>query len=34
VTLNKQLKSEAETLKLLETLKGASYQVDSVEVKP
>ena len=33
-TLNKQLKSESETLKLLETLKGASYQVDSVEVKP
>lgn len=32
--LNKQLKSEEETIKLLEALKGAEYKVSAVEVKP
>lgn len=32
--LNKQLKSEEETTKLLESLKDAKYQVEDIEVKP
>lgn len=32
--LNKQLKSEAETTKLLESLKDAEYHIEDIEVKP
>lgn len=32
--LNKQLKSESETLKFLELLKGADYEIKDIEVKP
>lgn len=32
--LNKQLKSENETLKFFELLKGAEYEIEDVEVKP
>ena len=32
--LNKQLKSENETLKFFELLKGAEYKIEDVEVKP
>ena len=32
--LNKQLKSEAETIKFLELLQGANYEIKDIEVKP
>jgi DNA topoisomerase len=32
--LNKQLKSEAETMKFLELLQGANYAIKDIEVKP
>ena len=32
--LNKQLKSEAETMKFLELLQGANYEIKDIEVKP